>query len=135
MADTPNTDGNAYQAFTSFPGVGGITTCSTKDNITNMMDYTAPFYAMFTDGQRLRMEAALNSTTAQRNELWQTSNVLATIYGCTTGPDSDGDDIPDACDICPNDAGNDSDNDGLCAEDDNCPDVANPGQEMYTGVL
>lgn len=126
VTDTPNTDGNVYGDFDDFPGVGAITTCSTKDNITNMMDYTSAFYAMFTDGQRIRMEAALNSSVAQRNNLWTTTNVLNTIYGCTGGPDSDADNIPDACDDCPNDANNDSDGDGVCDSNDLCngyPDV------------
>ncbi|GHC64419.1 hypothetical protein GCM10008083_32080 [Ulvibacter litoralis] len=134
VLDTPNTDGNSYQDFDDYPGPGAIYTCGTKDNLTNMMDYTAPFYAMFTDGQRLRMEAALNSPIAQRNELWQTDNVLATIYGCTTGPDSDGDNIPNACDICPNDAGNDSDNDGVCDSLDQCAGLPDVDLDAFPGI-
>ena len=33
---------------------------------------------MFTNGQATRMIAALNSSTAQRNQLWQTSNLTFT---------------------------------------------------------
>ncbi len=41
--------------------------------------------------------------------------------------DSDLDNIGDTCDMCPYDANNDIDNDGLCADNDSCPDnPANP---------
>jgi hypothetical protein len=43
--------------------------------------------------------------------------------------DQDGDTIGDACDICPTDPANDSDGDGFCSDADNCPVIANPGQE------
>jgi len=43
--------------------------------------------------------------------------------------DSDGDGIPDACDAFPNDPANDVDEDGFGANEDNCPLIANPGQE------
>jgi len=36
--------------------------------------------------------------------------------------------LGDACDTCPLDAANDVDADGLCADVDNCPTVANPTQ-------
>lgn len=81
VSDTPNTSGNNFFFFKDFPGIGAVTNCSTKDNITNMMDYTGPFYAMFTSGQQLRMEAALNAGTAQKKHLWSEENVLETIYG------------------------------------------------------
>ncbi|MGB5297156.1 MAG: thrombospondin type 3 repeat-containing protein [Thiogranum sp.] len=35
----------------------------------------------------------------------------------------------DACDVCPIDPDNDSDADGFCADIDNCPITANPGQD------
>ena len=38
-----------------------------------------------------------------------------------TGPDSDGDDIPESCDVCPDDIQNDDDFDGQCNSDDLCP--------------
>ncbi len=51
-------------------------------------------------------------------------------------PDDDNDGLLDAADPCPCDAGNDEDGDGACAnhpacrlETDNCPNVANPGQQ------
>ncbi len=126
VLDTPNTKGNGLYDLDAFPGAGVVFNCSTKDNYTNMMDYTSATYAMFTNGQKTRMEAALNSTVAQRNSLWQTANVLAKLYGCTTGVDTDGDRIPDICDVCPNDINNDSDGDGVCDEFDQCmgyPDI------------
>lgn len=126
VADTPNTKGNSISDLDSYPGVGATTNCGSVDNYTNMMDYTGPTYAMFTQGQQVRMEAALNSSVADRNNLWSVQNVLAKLYGCTTGTDTDGDSIPDACDDCPNDASNDSDGDGICDGVDQCngyPDV------------
>jgi hypothetical protein len=41
---------------------------------------------------------------------------------------ADGDRRGDACDACPLDARDDADGDGLCAETDNCPDLANSYQ-------
>ncbi len=42
--------------------------------------------------------------------------------------DADADGLPDACDSCANDPDNDIDGDLLCADSDNCPELANPGQ-------
>lgn len=132
VADTPNTKGNAISDLDNYLGPGSVTNCGSVDNLTNMMDYTAATYAMFTQGQKVRMEAALNSPVADRNNLWSIDNVLTTLYGCTSGLDTDLDNIPDACDVCPNDINNDSDGDGVCDSLDACngfPDVnldANP---------
>ncbi|MFK7749346.1 MAG: zinc-dependent metalloprotease [Kordia sp.] len=124
--DTPNTKGNLIADLDDYPGPGTVTNCGSVDNLTNMMDYTASTYAMFTQGQKVRMEAALNSSVADRNNLWSIDNVLATLYGCSGGLDTDMDNIPDACDDCPNDINNDSDGDGICDSVDECngfPDV------------
>ncbi len=43
--------------------------------------------------------------------------------------DSDVDGLIDACDPCPQDAANDADGDTVCESQDNCPDLANAGQE------
>ncbi|MCP3982327.1 MAG: hypothetical protein GY716_23745 [bacterium] len=43
--------------------------------------------------------------------------------------DTDMDGLGNACDDCPVDPFNDQDGDGLCANEDNCPTVPNPGQE------
>lgn len=71
ILDTPNTQGT----------IGGCnlqkTTCGSLDNIQNIMDYAA-CDRMFTEGQILRMYAALNSNTAERRDLWQQSNLAAT---------------------------------------------------------
>jgi len=141
VTDTPNTKGNVIRDLDDYPGPGAISNCGSIDNVTNMMDYTGPTYAMFTQGQKTRMEAALNSPVAQRNNLWSVNNVLTTLYGCTTGTDTDGDAIPDACDDCPNDINNDSDGDGVCDSADLCngyPDVnldANPNQNDACDTL
>ena len=70
VSDTPNTIG-----WTSC-NLGG-TTCGSLDNVENYMEYSF-CSKMFTIGQANRMIAALNSTTAQRNELWQPSNLSFT---------------------------------------------------------
>jgi len=68
--DTPNTIGWQSCNLTA-------QSCGTLDNIQNFMEY-AYCPAMFTEGQRLRMHAALNSTIANRSNLWSTSNLIAT---------------------------------------------------------
>ncbi|MBN31028.1 MAG: hypothetical protein CL845_03410 [Crocinitomicaceae bacterium] len=52
-------------------------TCGSHDNVQNYMEYS---YCgrMFTEGQRLRMRAAMNSSTAQRNQLWTPANLEET---------------------------------------------------------
>jgi hypothetical protein len=70
VSDTPNTQG-----WTSCNLNG--TTCGTLDNVENFMDYSY-CSKMFTLGQKTRMIASLNSTTAQRNQLSQASNLTAT---------------------------------------------------------
>ena len=58
--------------------------------------------------------------------------------GATTGeywlrvevlPDSDADGIIDEHDVCHLDAGDDEDSDGFCADQDNCPSIANQAQD------
>ena len=71
--DTPITKGH--------PNVCPLTdaTCDPTviENVQNYMEYaTCP--CMFTYGQRDRMQAALNSPVAQRNNLWLNSNLIAT---------------------------------------------------------
>lgn len=70
VSDTPNTVG-----WTSCNTAG--TSCGSLDNVQNYMDYS---YCtnMFTNGQKARMIAALNSGTADRDELWQPSNLAST---------------------------------------------------------
>lgn len=47
------------------------------DNVQNFMDY-AYCARMFTEGQKQRVHAALNSPVAQRNNLWTPANLVAT---------------------------------------------------------
>jgi PKD repeat protein len=71
VADTPNTQG-----WTSC-NVYGSTCDGTLDNVENFMEYSF-CSKMFTEGQKTRMLAALNSATAQRSQLWTPSNLAAT---------------------------------------------------------
>lgn len=69
--DTPNTIGhNSCDVNTGTCG-------SVIDNVQNYMEYSGCRY-MFTNGQKQRMHAALNSSTAGRNNLWIPSNLTAT---------------------------------------------------------
>lgn len=70
VADTPNTIG--WQTC-SLAGQS----CGDLNNIQNFMEY-AYCPTMFTEGQKLRMHAALNSPIANRNNLWTNSNLIAT---------------------------------------------------------
>lgn len=75
--DTPNTIGNSGQNLNT-------STCGSLDNMQNFMEYTY-LNSMFTEGQKLRMHAALNSTIANRNNLWSQANLIATgVDGNTT---------------------------------------------------
>jgi PKD repeat protein len=70
VGDTPETIGWSTCNLSS-------NSCSSLDNVQNYMDY-AYCARMFTEGQKLRMHAALNSTVANRNNLWSQSNLEAT---------------------------------------------------------
>ena len=70
VADTPLTIG--WQSC----NLSGVT-CGSLDNVQNYMDY-AYCALMFTEGQRDRMHACLNSSVANRANLWTTSNLEAT---------------------------------------------------------
>lgn len=72
VTDTPNTIGVAGQNCNL-----SQVTCGTLDNVQNYMDYST-CAKMFTNGQKTRMLAAINSGTASRNNLWAASNLLAT---------------------------------------------------------
>ncbi len=71
VADTPPTIG--WQAC----NINGASCGNTVDNVQNAMDYSY-CNIMFTDGQKTRMHACLNSPIAGRNNLWQTANLMAT---------------------------------------------------------
>ncbi|MDF3027881.1 MAG: hypothetical protein K0S23_2188 [Fluviicola sp.] len=70
VMDTPNTIGWSSCNLNA-------TSCSSLDNVQNYMDY-AYCALMFTEGQKVRMHAALNSPVAQRNNLWTPANLAAT---------------------------------------------------------
>ncbi len=70
VADTPETIGWSNCNLTA-------SSCNSLDNVQNYMDY-AYCARMFTEGQKLRMRAALNSTVANRDNLWSQSNLIAT---------------------------------------------------------
>jgi hypothetical protein len=72
--DTPNTIGTIGSCNTS------QVSCGSLDNVQNLMDY-ATCDRMFTQGQVSRMHSTLNSSTAQRNNLWKQANLLATGVG------------------------------------------------------
>ncbi|HRH39658.1 MAG TPA: M43 family zinc metalloprotease, partial [Flavobacteriales bacterium] len=69
--DTPNTIGWTNCVLS------GATCGSPLDNVENYMEYSY-CSKMFTEGQKARMLAALNSSTSQRNQLWSASNLTAT---------------------------------------------------------
>ena len=70
VSDTPNTIGWTYCALSG-------TSCGSLDNVENYMEYSY-CCKMFTEGQKARMIAALNSGTAQRNQLHTAANLAAT---------------------------------------------------------
>lgn len=69
--DTPNTIG------WSVCNLNAASCGNVRDNVQNMMEYTY-CNIMFTEGQKTRMRAALNSPIANRNNLWTEGNLLAT---------------------------------------------------------
>ncbi len=78
VADTPPTIG--WQSC----NLNGASCGNVVDNVQNAMDYSY-CNIMFTDGQKARMTACLNSPIAGRNNLWQTSNLMATgVYTTAT---------------------------------------------------
>ncbi|MCF8460853.1 MAG: zinc-dependent metalloprotease [Flavobacteriales bacterium] len=69
--DTPNTIG------WSSCNLNASSCGNVRDNVQNAMDYSY-CNIMFTEGQKTRMRAALNSPIANRNNLWTPSNLAAT---------------------------------------------------------
>lgn len=70
VEDTPNTIGH-----TSCDLYG--VSCGSLDNVQNFMEYSY-CTRMFTNGQALRMLAALNSGASDRDELWKENNLWQT---------------------------------------------------------
>ena len=73
VSDTPVTKGH----FSTCPAYDSTCTPGVMENINNYMDYSSCTY-MFTQGQVDKMRAALESSVAQRNNLWINSNLIAT---------------------------------------------------------
>lgn len=96
VADTPPTIG--WQSC----NLAGASCGNVVDNVQNAMDYSY-CNIMFTQGQKARMHACLNSPIAGRNNLWQTVNLIATgVY--TTAPLCKADFVSDKKAICPTNA-------------------------------
>lgn len=72
VTDTPNTIGSEVGVC----DIGQVS-CGSLDNVQNHMDYSS-CGRMFTEGQKARMNAALNSGTAGRNNLWQANTLIST---------------------------------------------------------
>jgi PKD repeat protein len=93
VADTPPTIG--WQTC----NLAGASCGNVVDNVQNAMDYSY-CNIMFTQGQKARMHACLNSPIAGRNNLWQTANLIATgVY--TTAPLCKADFVSDKKMVCP----------------------------------
>jgi len=71
VADTPNTVG------WTVCDLNGTTCDGNLDNVQNYMEYSY-CSRMFTEGQKSRMHAALNSSIGGRNNIWSPSNLIAT---------------------------------------------------------
>lgn len=71
VADTPNTIG------WSSCNLNASSCGNVRDNVQNAMDYSY-CNVMFTEGQKARMRACLNSPVAGRNNIWTTVNLIAT---------------------------------------------------------
>ena len=88
VADTPRTIGwttcNVNGNTCTNDAIDGYWGSDVIDNVQNIMEYSY-CSTMFTQGQAARMQTALNSSTAQRNNLWTASNLAA------TGTDGPGD--------------------------------------------
>lgn len=78
VSDTPITMG-----WTSCVLSGSVCNPPIIENVQNYMDYSY-CDVMFTEGQKTRMRATLNSAVSGRNNLWTVNNLLAT--GVTQGP-------------------------------------------------
>lgn len=70
IGDTPNTIGNQSCNHSQM-------NCGTLDNVQNFMDYSY-CGAMFTLGQKTRMHLMLDSSMADRNNLWSQANLIKT---------------------------------------------------------
>ncbi|HRH64706.1 MAG TPA: M43 family zinc metalloprotease [Bacteroidia bacterium] len=72
VSDTPETQG-----WTSCNLSGSVCNPPVIENVQNFMEYSY-CDVMFTEGQKARMHAALNSSVGSRNNLWSLGNLTAT---------------------------------------------------------
>src|SRR4051812_38927386 len=79
VSDTPETKGHNNKC----PLTEQVCKPGIIENVQNFMEYSY-CYTMFTEGQKTRMHAALESTLSDRNNLWSTTNLL--ITGVTSVP-------------------------------------------------
>ena len=79
VSDTPNTIGVANQSCNLTQSTCG----SPVDNVQNYMDYST-CAKMFSNGQKTRMLAAINSQTSGRNNLWSATNLVSTGVSVTS---------------------------------------------------
>jgi PKD repeat protein len=94
VSDTPPTIG--WQSC----NLTGASCGNVVDNVQNAMDYSY-CNIMFTQGQKTRMQACLNSPIAGRNNLWQTTNLIATGTYTTIAPLCKADFISNKTMVCP----------------------------------
>lgn len=94
VADTPPTIG--WQSC----NLNGASCGNVVDNVQNAMDYSY-CNIMFTQDQKSRMQACLNYTIAGRNNLWQTTNLIATGTYTNTAPLCKANFISNKTMICP----------------------------------
>lgn len=79
--DTPETMGWTSCNLTN----NDVCNVGIEENVQNYMDYSY-CSKMFTSGQVTRMRAALNSSTASRNNLWTSGNLTATGVNLSPAP-------------------------------------------------
>jgi hypothetical protein len=75
VLDTPETKG--FSSCPSNPNLAKICDTNIVENYQNFMDYSY-CSKMFTEDQKDRMHAALNSSIGGRNNLWQPANLVLT---------------------------------------------------------
>jgi len=101
VGDTPITKGWDHCPSSNFD----ICNAGIDENFQNYMDYSY-CDVMFTAGQKARMIAALNSAVQNRNNLYLTSNLIATgtsgtsLQACAPGVDF----LPESVHICSGDS-------------------------------
>lgn len=84
VADTPNQADMTFSTCPTFPLTDACTPSGNGVLFPDYMDYTrGNCQNIFTAGQAARMDAALNSSTSGRNNLWSPSNLAATGAGGT----------------------------------------------------